>query len=263
MDTYFVSEEDLDRFLPLVERGQTGELRRQVRAFWQGVKDGGARYARRQLHSLREDFAAKKAVVEALAMPPMQDKAAYVWREPQPPVAVPRRLEFRSLEQVGQEQFAEVVARAHGQTLDRATQLTLDELDGPEALARWVRGEMEEAAEDFSFQPAWWQLAFQPGGEAVGYVQPALFPGSEDEDGRCEATLYFIGVVPEQRGNGYVDDLLLKAVALLQEVGVWQIYCDTDSQNLPMIKSFERVGFEPDGIYHIWAAKLDDLLGAD
>jgi ribosomal protein S18 acetylase RimI-like enzyme len=51
-------------------------------------------------------------------------------------------------------------------------------------------------------------------------------------------------VVPQQRGRGYVDDLLAQAVATLADAGASVIRADTDVANVPMANAFRRAGFE-------------------
>ena len=67
------------------------------------------------------------------------------------------------------------------------------------------------------------------------------------EDGLEEATIYYIGVLPEYRGRGFATDLLSKGTRVLQDVGVWRVFCDTDANNLPMISTFKRVGYQQYG----------------
>ena len=67
------------------------------------------------------------------------------------------------------------------------------------------------------------------------------------EDGLEEATIYYIGVLPEYRGQGFATDLLLNGTRVLQDVGVWRVFCDTDANNLPMISTFKRVGYQQYG----------------
>lgn len=54
-------------------------------------------------------------------------------------------------------------------------------------------------------------------------------------------------VLPERRGNGYAYDLLCQCTRIMQEVGVWRIYCDTDVLNTPMIATFKRAGYQQEG----------------
>jgi ribosomal protein S18 acetylase RimI-like enzyme len=57
--------------------------------------------------------------------------------------------------------------------------------------------------------PAWWQLAYAPEGELIGLVMPAEPPGF--------LTVFYVGVVPGMRGQGYVEDLLTAGTATLLE----------------------------------------------
>jgi RimJ/RimL family protein N-acetyltransferase len=56
--------------------------------------------------------------------------------------------------------------------------------------------------------------------------------------------LGYVGVVPEQRGHRYVDDLLARGTATLRrdapDVGV---RADTDLANAPMAAAFARAGY--------------------
>ncbi|VEP12355.1 Acetyltransferase (fragment) [Hyella patelloides LEGE 07179] len=38
--------------------------------------------------------------------------------------------------------------------------------------------------------------------------------------------------------------MLLKGTRVLQDVGVWRVFCDTDANNIPMISTFKRVGYQ-------------------
>lgn len=58
-----------------------------------------------------------------------------------------------------------------------------------------------------------------------------------------EGTLYYLGVVPEYRGLGFANDLLSQGTRILQEIGVWRIFCDTAVVNVRMISAFKQVGY--------------------
>ena len=53
----------------------------------------------------------------------------------------------------------------------------------------------------------------------------------------------YLGVVPERRGQGLIDDLLAEITHLLAETGAEQIRADTDFGNVPMAKAFARQGY--------------------
>lgn len=83
-------------------------------------------------------------------------------------------------------------------------------------------------------------------GDIVGFVLPVIFAGCA-KGSLEEGTIYYIGVVPEHQGLGFANDLLSKGTRTLQEVGVWQVFCDTAANNLPMISTFKRVGYRQYG----------------
>jgi RimJ/RimL family protein N-acetyltransferase len=169
---------------------------------------------------------------------PARDKVEFVWEEPLARVDVPRRLAFRPVVDAGSErELLGVVAAALAGSLDRADRKAVAEFGADEAARRYLNPD-----ETFAFDRGWWHLAYAADGAPVGFTQPVIFRGC-GRDGLEEGTLHHIGVVPSQRGRGYVDDLLRRATATLQAIGVWRVFCDTDVLNAPMIRSFERVGY--------------------
>lgn len=101
---------------------------------------------------------------------------------------------------------------------------------------------LNASRDGFSYQDEWWQLGINGNGDIVGFVLPVIFEGCAKE-GLEEGTIYEIGVVPEYRGLGFASDLLSKGTRILQEVGVWRVFCDTDVDNVRMISAFKRVGY--------------------
>lgn len=82
----------------------------------------------------------------------------------------------------------------------------------------------------------WWQLAYTDSGELAGLIVPARNYGGP--------TIAYIGVVPAQRGHGYVDDLLAEMAWRLAELAPGEdVTADTDVANVPMARAFARAGF--------------------
>jgi len=81
----------------------------------------------------------------------------------------------------------------------------------------------------------WWRLAYTPRGSLAGLAIPSRNP-----DG---PVVGYLGVVPELRGHGYVDDVLAEITHLLAETGAQQIQADTDVGNRPMAAAFERARY--------------------
>lgn len=259
MTDHYISEDELDAFVEMINQPDASVVQQQVQARIQLWQAEGITDLARQLHSLRDDFSEKKAVLDYIGLPLQQTKDAFIWNEPRPPVEVPGRLTFRSFEEVGYNAFIDTIAKAHKGTFDRAMQQPMAAITrGELTKADWMKEEFDDAVEYFDHEPHWWQVAFTDDGTIVGYIQPVLFKDSIQGD-LPEATIYYVGVVPEARGNGYVTDLLAKGVAVLQQVGVWRIYCDTDSKNFPMINAFKRAGWEADGVYYKWEGDIGSL----
>jgi ribosomal protein S18 acetylase RimI-like enzyme len=159
----------------------------------------------------------------------------FEWRGGAPPDE-PGRLSFRTLEEVGGEAFVEAMERVSEGTLDREIRAERERL-GPQ---RAARGFFEDARR-VGHDPSWWRLAYDaPGGELVGLVMPAEPPEL--------LTIFYVGVVPETRGRGYVDDLLACGTATLlaarRKAGSEKpLRADTDVANAPMAAAFERAGW--------------------
>ncbi len=160
-----------------------------------------------------------------------RETSRFEWRRELGLPAMARRLDFRSLDEVGEEAFVGAIERVSEGTLDREIQAERDQL-GPAGAAR----EFFELERKLEYDPAWCRLAYAQDGGLVGLVMPARNPTS--------AVINFIGVVPEHRGKGYVDDLLAAGTSALHTSGAERILADTDTRNLPMAAAFGRAGYE-------------------
>jgi ribosomal protein S18 acetylase RimI-like enzyme len=98
--------------------------------------------------------------------------------------------------------------------VDAAARAIVEELPGPRSLVR---------------------LAYDPAESSVGITVPGLRPWGAD--------IAYVGVLPEHRGNGYADELLVEASHLLVEGGATEIVAATDVGNAPMAAAFARCGY--------------------
>ncbi|MBA2781803.1 MAG: GNAT family N-acetyltransferase [Rubrobacteraceae bacterium] len=174
------------------------------------------------------------ALLEGVGFAFRRETGRFEWRGGEPP-AVPGRLSFRTLEEVGEDAFVEAMTEVSEGTLDREIRGERERL-GAQRAAR----EFFEDARRVKHDPAWWRLAYAPNGELVGLVMPAEPPGF--------LTIFYIGVVPRMRGQGYVDDLLAAGTATLLEArretgNEKPLLADTDVANGPMAAAFERAGW--------------------
>jgi GNAT superfamily N-acetyltransferase len=139
----------------------------------------------------------------------------------------------------------------NGRTSPEPTRLIADVLTsspGPEdRYAVEVLGAEEAArrtlalAAGFSYLPDRWHV-LSVREQTAGFVLPVIYDGCA-RDGLDEATIYHMGVSPAHRGTGIGRLLLRHATWLLLTHGVWRIYCDTPSNNAPMIHLFESEGW--------------------
>ena len=137
----------------------------------------------------------------------------------------PGRLRFRP---VGDD--AEVLAVVRGTlegTLDAHARRDVAR-DGVDAAARAIVAELPGPGSLV-------RLAYDPAGRCVGMTVPGLRPWGAD--------ISYVGVLPEHRGNGYADELLVEASHLLVEGGAPEIVAATDVGNTPMAAAFARCGY--------------------
>lgn len=84
----------------------------------------------------------------------------------------------------------------------------------------------------------WWRLAYS-GDEVVGIVLPTRATEF--------VTLAYVGVVPEHRGHGYSEDLVVEALHVFTDAGHTLVVDATDVANVPMAATFDRIGYELTG----------------
>jgi RimJ/RimL family protein N-acetyltransferase len=128
--------------------------------------------------------------------------------------------------------FATLFRRTLKGTLDATTRKTAD-----------VVGDAIQAHADVAFyrdrmegDRGWWIVAERDDGEPVGFGVPNW--NSET------AVVGYIGVLPEYRGQGYIDEILAETTRILAAEGQADVVqADTDLANRPMAAAFERAGY--------------------
>lgn len=159
-----------------------------------------------------------------------RETSRFEWRRENGALPVARPLDFRTLDEVGEAEFVGAIERVSEGTLDREIQDERDEL-GPAEAAR----EFFELERKLEYEASWCRLAYAADGGLIGLVMPARNPTS--------AVINYVGVVPEHRGKGYVDDLLAEGTEALHAAGAEYVRADTDTRNLPMAAAFRRAGY--------------------
>ncbi|MFI7352924.1 GNAT family N-acetyltransferase [Streptomyces avidinii] len=129
------------------------------------------------------------------------------------------------------EEMLEAFVRLSHDSLDVTTQQELLLMDA-EQLAR----------EDFDFyldcpgERSWWRLAHLPDGRLAGLAVPSATP--------YHRNVGYLGVVPEQRGQGLIDEILGEITRFHAAAGAERITATTDTVNVPMAAAFDRAGYE-------------------
>lgn len=145
------------------------------------------------------------------------------------------RLRFRP--EPDDEVILDVLRRIQHGTLDAHAQQALAAEETVSAgVERAAREDLEHLRWMASYGGReWWRLAYTPDGELAGLHAPGLIPAGH--------AVGFIGVVPEQRGNGYAYDLLADCTTLLVAEGAPSIAAATDVGNAPMAAAFAKAGY--------------------
>ncbi|MGW0393169.1 GNAT family N-acetyltransferase [Streptomyces sp. NPDC003042] len=129
------------------------------------------------------------------------------------------------------EEFLAAFARVSAGSLDLHTQNELRSMDA-EQLAR----EDVEFYLDCPGERSWWRLAELPDGTLAGLAIPSATP--------YHRNVGYLGVVPEQRGQGLIDEILAEITRFHAMRGATRITATTDTVNAPMAAAFDRAGYE-------------------
>ncbi|MFF1557945.1 GNAT family N-acetyltransferase [Streptomyces sp. NPDC058279] len=156
------------------------------------------------------------------------ERLRYEWNPAAGTVEPTGRLRFR---EGTDEEFVEAFARVSAGSLDLHTQTELRSMDATR-LAR----------EDLAFyrdcpgERSWWRLAELPDGTLAGLAVPSATP--------YHPNVGYLGVVPEQRGKGLIDEILAEITRFHAGRGARRITATTDTVNAPMAAAFDRAGYE-------------------
>ena len=189
-----------------------------------------------------------RAVFDAAGLGLFQEKYGYHWDDPGEAVVVPDRLRFVDIDEIGDDEYLGIIGRTGAGTLDR-NDAWYREQTGSENWGKVFAAYL--AVEDRKM----WLVGLTPGGEPVGFIAVSDFGVDEPNqwDRLPAATIAMMGVLPEHRGNGYVDDLLLAGTAAAQRHGFVSMVDTVDVVNTPMDEAMVRTGHRRDvRPWHVW-----------
>jgi RimJ/RimL family protein N-acetyltransferase len=169
------------------------------------------------------------AAISRMGARPMVERLRLEWR-PGTPIAAPTgRLHFRQTH--GRDEMVALMTRVLHGTLDAHSRDDLTHMAPAEAASAHYDRELAE----YRSPKAWWRVATLADGEPVGFVTPAR--------NDYNPIIGYIAVVPEHRGNGYVDELLAEGTRILAADDVPRIRASTDEGNAPMAAAVARAGY--------------------
>ncbi|MBB4754263.1 GNAT family N-acetyltransferase [Actinoplanes lobatus] len=151
------------------------------------------------------------------------------WQPGTPVRPTTGRLVFR--EPHAADELIGLMERVLDGTLDAHSRAELARMSPRECAAQQYHEELSR----YPSPPEWWRVATLPDGDPVGFVIPA--------HNGYNPILAYIGVVPEHRGRGHIDDLLAEGTRLLAGQDVPRIRASTDLGNVPMAAAFARGGY--------------------
>ncbi|GAA4633033.1 GNAT family N-acetyltransferase [Actinoallomurus vinaceus] len=227
---------DIDDGLPARSRVEVGErlLRTAMAAV---VPDGSPKpeYSRFLPPDWRDGAATRQAVQERMTILERTGARLFVERfrlEWRPGTTIPEpsgRLAFRPPHDSAE--LLDLMVSVLEGTLDAHGRADLTRMSAQQAATRHYEDELAR----YTSPRDWWRVATLPGGEPVGFVIPA--------HNAYNPIIAYIAVLPEHRGNGYIDDILAEGTRVLALENVPRIRASTDLGNTPMAGAFQRAGY--------------------
>ncbi|MDH3193043.1 MAG: GNAT family N-acetyltransferase [Acidimicrobiia bacterium] len=204
-----------------------------------GLPDDVRLLETRLRESKHADAETRATQLEEIGFRCLMEKTGYVRSGGELPPPRPG-IHFKTVEDVGRDAFTRLIAIVGGDGLDREMAHYQSHMD----IQHWAEEHVR-------------YLGDQNDLLMIGYLdgRPIGLVGLNDPG--AEPYLSFIGVVPDQRGNGYVDDLVRHGTNVAIERGWNPLRAETDMGNLPMRRSFERCGYRMEPGTRLWGHLLD------
>jgi ribosomal protein S18 acetylase RimI-like enzyme len=174
----------------------------------------------------------------AAGLTDVNERLQYQWT---PVAGVPAPSDRLVFHPAGDEEFLAVFRQVAIGSLDVTTQREVA-----------AAGADRQARDDLEFylscpgDRSWWRLAETADGRLAGFTIPSATP--------YHRNVGYLGVVPELRGRGYVDDLLGEITRQHAADGADRITATTDITNAPMAAAFNRAGYQVTEIRMVFEA---------
>ena len=169
----------------------------------------------------------RRAAAHAAGLTREVERLQFEWT---PADGIPTATGSLRFAEASDEEFLAVFRRIAVGSLDAQTQANLA-AKGVEATAR----------EEMNFylgapgKREWWRIAYTQEGEVAGMAIPSATP--------YNVNVGYLGVVPQFRGRGYVDEVLAEITRMHAANGEQRVTATTDVGNAPMAAAFGRAGY--------------------
>ncbi|REK86552.1 GNAT family N-acetyltransferase [Streptomyces inhibens] len=227
---------DVDDSLPVPDRVEIGV--RLLRTAMSATLPGGStppEYSRLIPPDWRDGASSRGIVEDRMAILERTGARLFVerlrleWRPGTPGPEPSGRLAFRTPRNPSE--LPALMTRVLDGTLDAHSRHDLDRMSADAAATRHYEDELAR----YTSPKDWWRVAVLPNAAPVGFVVPA--------HNGYHAIIAYIAVLPEHRGNRYVDDLLSEGTRVLAQQNVPRVRASTDLGNVPMANAFQRAGY--------------------
>ncbi|WP_433361538.1 mycothiol acetyltransferase [Actinoplanes sp. CA-142083] len=159
-----------------------------------------------------------------------RDGCRFLWTAGDPMPVQDERLHWRSLADLGETPFVELLADTFTDTKDAIFQAEIAE-HGLRGAAERNVAEMLE----IDHQTGWYEIGYDASDRPVAISMPARTPTS--------AVIGLVAVARIGRGQGYATSVVARGTRVLLDAGAAEIRGDCDAANIGMFKAFRRAGY--------------------
>jgi RimJ/RimL family protein N-acetyltransferase len=183
-----------------------------------------------QAPQFQRDPQLREKLLAAARFTVARDGCRFLWTAGDPMPAQDERLHWRSLADLGEAPFVELLADTFTDTKDSIFQAEIAE--------HGLRGAAERNVADMlemDHQPDWYEIGYDSTDTPVAISMPARTPTS--------AVIGLVAVARVGRRQGYATSVVARGTQVLVDAGVGEIRGDCDASNIGMLKAFQRAGY--------------------
>jgi ribosomal protein S18 acetylase RimI-like enzyme len=164
--------------------------------------------------------------------------------ESEGPVALPAR-GYGSIEagNFTRSEIIDLVAKTSERCSDSQIELYRQRLGGMADAEMTLR-----MMESTRYDPRWWRVALCQEGNTVGIVFPVVAFG--------EATIGFVGIIPEHRGRNVATFLFSEAWSVIKQHGYASLSAEADERNVSMHRALTKSQFNRSSRKQEWRLEI-------